>query len=91
MSRVRDIFFDEFYNELESTKTNFLIEDEVVKPPILKNVVNQHWIQFIPNIEDREEILISVDGGVQNSELAYGYFISVARACALIHVPNQPR
>jgi hypothetical protein len=71
--------------------TNFLIEDEDVKLPILKNVINQHWIQFIPNIEDREEILISVDGGVQNSELAYGYFISVARACALIHVPNQPR
>jgi len=91
LSGVRDLFFDEFYNELERVAVNIEKEEPVENLPILREEVTSRWRPYSPDTEDREGALISVDGGVQYSRFAYGDFVSVARSCALVHWPGEDR
>ena len=92
MSQVRDLFFDEFYEELESViKGMEATQDEPGTPPILAEEVERHWNLYRPDPDNREGALVSVDGGVQLSRFAYGGFVTVGRALALIHWPGRDR
>ncbi|MCX6655262.1 MAG: hypothetical protein NTY03_09100, partial [Candidatus Bathyarchaeota archaeon] len=92
MSGVRDLFFDEFYAELDRVVSDIAMrEDELSKPPLLADDVRRHWIPYSYNEEDREGTLISVDGGIQQSDFAYGDFVAAGRAVALIHRSGEGR
>lgn len=92
MSGVRDLFFDEFYSELERVVGEIRNRDEKQpEAPLLAKEVARRWIYYSSNSEDRSETLISVDGGVQISDFAYGDFVVAGRACALIHRPGSDR
>lgn len=92
MSQVQDLFFDEFYEELERVVSGIKPEDEKPsEPSILTKEVQKCWYPYISNPEQRDEALISVDGGVQLSRFAYGGFVAVGRALALIHWPGRDR
>jgi hypothetical protein len=92
MSRVRDLFFDEFYEELERVVAGIAPpEEEPSEPSILADDVRRCWIPYTPKPEERDEALISVDGGVQLSRFAYGGFVAVGRALALVHSPGRDR
>jgi hypothetical protein len=92
MSGVRDLFFDEFYNELETAIEGYENnEDETSEPPHLADEFENRWHPYIPGERDQDEVFISVDGGVQISRFAYGGFVAVARACALTHTPEEGR
>ena len=92
MSGVRDLFFDEFYAELETAMEGYENnEDEASEPPRLADELSNRWHPYLPGDRDPSEALISVDGGVQISRFAYGGFIAVARACALAHTPGEGR
>ena len=92
MSRIRDLFFDEFYDELERVVAGIAPpEEEPSEPSILADDVKRHWIPYAPNPEERDEALISVDGGVQLSRFSYGGFVAVGRALALVHRPGRDR
>ena len=92
MSRVRDLFFDEFYDELERVADEIGAQrEENEAPPLLAPDVRGIWRDYIHDPKDRGEALISVDGGVQFSHFAYGDFVAVGRACALIHWPGRDR
>lgn len=64
----------------EPTKRSILFED-------LKNI----WKNFPKVTEIPQESLIAVDGGVQISDFAYGEFVVVGRACAIIQKHGQDR
>jgi hypothetical protein len=92
MSQVRDLFFDEFYEELERVVAGIEPEEETPREPsILADEVRRRWVPYAPDPEEREEALVSVDGGVQLSRFAYGGFVTVGRALALIHWPGRDR
>ena len=92
MSQVRDLFFDEFYEELERVVAGIEPEEETPsEPSILADEVRRRWTPYAPDPDDREEALISVDGGVQLSRFAYGGFVTVGRAIALVHWPGRDR
>jgi hypothetical protein len=92
MSGVRDLFFDEFYAELEAAMEGYENhEDETSEPPHLTDELRNRWHPYLSGERDTSEVLVSVDGGVQISRFAYGGFISVARACALAHAPGEER
>jgi hypothetical protein len=92
MSGVRDLFFDEFYAELESVMEGYVNhEDESSEPPRLADELTHMWHPYLPRERNPDEVLISVDGGVQISRFAYGGFVAVARACALAHAPDEGR
>ncbi len=92
MSQVRDLFFDEFYEELERVAKGIKLEEEKPsEPSILAREVQGCWLHYVPKIGEREEALISVDGGVQLSRFAYGGFVTVGRALALIHMHGEDR
>ena len=92
MSHVRDLFFDEFYEELERVAGGIKLEEErPSEPSILAGEVRGCWRPYIPDTGEREEALVSVDGGVQLSRFAYGGFVTVGRALALIHRPGEDR
>jgi hypothetical protein len=92
LSRIRDLFFDEFYDELERVVAGIAPpEEEPSEPSILADDVKRHWIPYAPNPEERDEALISVDGGVQLSRFSYGGFVAVGRALALVHRPGRDR
>jgi hypothetical protein len=92
LSQVRDLFFDEFYDELEKViKGIETTQEEPGTPPVLADEVERHWNPYQPDPDNREGVLISVDGGVQISNFAYGGLVTVARACALTHHPGQGR
>ena len=92
MSRVKDLFFDEFYSELERVAGEIAArEEEDVKQSILADEVKAKWIPYAGDSEDREGTLISVDGGIQQSDFAYGDFVAAGRAIALIHKPGEGR
>lgn len=92
MAQVRDLFFDEFYEELEKVINGIeVVQEESGTLPILSDEVKRHWNPYSPDPNNREGILISVDGGVQISNFAYGGLVTVARACALTHHPSQSR
>ena len=90
MSQIRDLFFDEFYDELERVTSKITPEDErPSKPSVLSSEVRRCWVPYVPNPDRGKEVLISVDGGVQTSRFAYGDFVVVGRAMALIHSPGK--
>jgi len=89
LPQVRDLFFDEFYAELERAVAGIeRNEEEAIAPPVLGEEMRRRWRPYLPDPEDRTEALISVDGGVQVSNFAYGNFVAVGRACALINRPE---
>lgn len=88
MTQVRDRFFDEFYEELERVLPGITPEEErSSEPSILADEIRRCWCPYIPNPEQRDEALISIDGGVQLSRFAYGRFVTVGRARAHVHQP----
>jgi hypothetical protein len=92
LAQVRDLFFDEFYEEMEKViKGIEATQEEPGTPPILADEVERHWNLYQPDPDNREGVFISVDGGVQISNFAYGGLVTVARACALTHHPGQGR
>lgn len=91
MSQVRDLFFDEFYAELMAVAEGIQAsEEEPGPPPALADELLRRWSPYLPDPDNRPDTLISVDGGVQRSQYAYGGFVAVARAIALTHRPGQP-
>lgn len=89
---MRDLFFDEFYAELERVVSGITRnEDNARAPPVLMEEARRRWRPYLPDPEDRGEVLVSVDGGVQVSNFAYGDFVAVGRACALAHRPGEER
>lgn len=92
MSRVRDIFFDEFYEELERAVSSLRNEEIRVEPPIeMIEAVRNRWHEYEPAEMPSSLTLVAVDGGVQRSEFSHGWNISVGRACALIRSPEEER
>jgi len=92
LSGVRDLFFDEFYSELERVAGEIAARDEEEpKQSILADEVRDKWVPYTHDSEDREGTLISVDGGIQQSDFAYGDFVAAGRAIALIHKPGEGR
>ena len=92
MSGVRDLFFDEFYSELERVVGEIAARNEdEPKPSILSDEVKAKWVPYASDSNDREGTLISVDGGIQQSDFAYGDFVAAGRAIALIHKPGEGR
>jgi hypothetical protein len=92
LSGVRDLFFDEFYSELERVAGEIEARDEEdSKRSILADEVKARWVPYASNSYDREGTLISVDGGIQQSDFAYGDFVAAGRAIALIHKPGEGR
>ncbi|HIH89506.1 TPA: DNA double-strand break repair nuclease NurA [Candidatus Bathyarchaeota archaeon] len=91
MSGVRDLFFDEFYSELERVAGEIAArQEEEAKPSILADEVKAKWVPYAGDGE-REGTLISVDGGIQQSDFAYSDFVAAGRAIALIHKPGEGR
>ena len=92
MSGVRDLFFDEFYSELERVVGEIAARNEEdSKRSILAEEVKARWMHYAGDSEDRDGTLISVDGGIQQSDFAYGDFVAAGRAIALIHKPGEGR
>ena len=91
MSGVRDLFFDEFYAELETAMEDYVNHEDDSEPPRLADELTNRWHPYLPGERDPDEVLVSVDGGVQISRFAYGGFVVVARACALAHSPGEGR
>jgi len=89
LSRIRDVFFDEFYDELERVAVGIEKEERPDQPPLLADEARGRWHPYTPDPGSRDGALVSVDGGVQFSSFAYGDFVAVARACALVHVPGR--
>ena len=90
MPQARDLFFDEFYAELERVVAGIKRREEAAEaPPLLADEARGRWHPYMPEAEDRGEVLVSVDGGVQFSSFAYGDFVAVGRACALVHGPGK--
>lgn len=89
MSQIRDLFFDEFYTELERVAFGLSQEQTPIEPLLLRGQLEQNWHSYVPDADDRHEALISVDGGVQMSIFAYGDMVVVARSCALVHWPER--
>ena len=89
MSQVRDLFFDEFYQELERAVQELSPDQpDPRSPPLLRDELLKHWNPHDPDTGDRADALISTDGGVQVSRYAYGGFVTVGRALALTHRPG---
>jgi hypothetical protein len=92
LSGVRDLFFGDFYSELERVAGEIAARDEdESKPSILSEEVRAKWVPYTHDSDDREGTLISVDGGIQQSDFAYGDFVAAGRAVALIHKPGEGR
>ena len=92
MPQTRDLFFDEFYEELERVAGSVgADEDNAESSPLLARDVQGVWNPYVHDPRKRPEPLISVDGGVQFRNFAYGDFVSVGRACALVHWPGRDR
>jgi hypothetical protein len=92
MSGVRDLFFDEFYNELERAIDGYeKNQNDLSGSSYLIKEFRDAWCPYSPVEPNFDEVLISVDGGVQISRFAYGGFIAVARACAITHTRGKER
>jgi len=92
LSKTRDLFFDEFYEELERVASGIQEEgEETPTPPVLAEEARRRWHPYAPDPEERGEALVAVDGGVQVSSFAYGGFVAVGRALALTHRPGRDR
>ena len=81
MSGVRDLFFDEFYSQLDRVVCEIKGRNEQqVNPPLLASEHTERWTKYVHDPKNRSETLISVDGGVQVSDFAYGDFVASGRA-----------
>ena len=89
LPKVRDLFFDEFFGELERVAANIEMDEVIDEPPLLIDELSSRWREYRADTQGRDDALISVDGGVQYSNFAYGDFIVVSRACALVHWPGH--
>lgn len=90
MSGIRDLFFDEFFEELNGVAAG-VNGDLVSGPSVLVDVLLRHWFSYVGDSGSRDEVLVSVDGGVQVSDFAYGGFVAAARACGVIHRKGEGR
>ena len=89
MPQTRDLFFDEFCDELERVVSGIsAAEEREEAPPLLMEAARERWRPYVSDPGNRGETLVSVDGGVQFSTFAYGDFVAVGRACALVHGPG---
>jgi hypothetical protein len=82
---VVDLFFEEFYEELERVVEGLSKRGEPKPLPAVVRLLRERWHPYIPRQVEGGRTLIAVDGGVQSSAFAYGGFVSVGRACALIY------
>jgi hypothetical protein len=89
LARIKDLFFDEFYQELEKVMVDIEKDSIPLPPPLLRHELTSKWNKYSTDHKKREGALISVDGGVQFSSFAYGDFVAVGRACALVHWPDH--
>jgi len=53
LPRIRDMFFDEFYEELEKVALGISEDDLVTEPPLLSEEVRKHWHPFKADHENR--------------------------------------
>jgi len=89
MSQTRDIFFSEFFEELERTVIGLKSEDIRIEPPDkVIEAVRRRWHEY-EAVERSSFTLVAVDGGVQRAEFSYGWTVSIGRACALIYNPDE--
>jgi hypothetical protein len=92
LNGVKDLFFDDFYSELERVAGEIAAKDEdEPRQSILADEVRTKWVPYTQDSDEREGTIISVDGGIQRSEFAYGDFVAAGRAIALIHKPGEGR
>jgi len=90
MSQVRDIFFEEFYRELERVVAGLRGEELRMEMPLqLVEALRRRWHEYEPSEDLSPLTLIGVDGGVQQSRFSHGWTVSVGRACALIRSPGE--
>ncbi len=85
LSRVVDLFFEEFYEELERVVEGLRGRIEPKPLPAVVRMLRRRWRSYMPKPRGNEGVVIAVDGGVQSSTFAYGGFAAVGRACALIY------
>jgi hypothetical protein len=80
LSQARDLFFDEFYSELEDVVKGIQgWEEKAGAPSILAPEARSRWRVYCPDTGGRSDPIVSVDGGGQISRFAYGGFVAVAR------------
>lgn len=89
MPQVRDLFFEEFYEEFERVIRSLKGVEEGAHLPKLSKEVADRWINYVFKPPENDATLISVDGGVQFSDFAYGGFIATGRGCALINAQGR--
>ena len=85
LSRVVDLFFEDFYEELERVVQGLRGRAEPRPLTAVVRLLRRRWRGYMPRPEGFEGVVIAVDGGVQSSTFAYGGFAAVGRACALIY------
>ena len=85
MSGMVDLFFEEFYEELERAVEGLRGRGEAKPLPAVVRMLRRRWRSYMPRPRGSEGVIIAVDGGVQSSTFAYGGFTAVGRACALIY------
>jgi hypothetical protein len=92
MSQMRDIFFGEFFEELERTALSLKSEDLVIMPPDkVIEAARRRWHEYEPAERSSSFTLVAVDGGVQRAEFSHGWAVSIGRACALIYSPEEEK
>jgi len=90
MAQMRDIFFPEFYEELQNELGSMAHGNLHEQPdPAVAEKLRTRWHLLGPSQPDTSLIPIAVDGGIQQSSFSDGVIVSVARACALICHPNR--
>jgi len=90
LSQVKDIFFDEFYEELGRAVNSIKSEDmKTEPPPRMVEALRNRW-HLHEGAESPEPFsLVAVDGGVQHTEFSHGWSASIGRACAIVQSPNH--
>ena len=91
MPRMVDLFFEEFYEELERAVEGLKRREEAKPLPAVVRMLRRRWRSYMPRPRGNEGAVIAVDGGVQSSTFAYGGFTAVGRACALIYSGGESR
>jgi len=88
--QMRDIFFDEFYEELEQTVSNLRSEDIRITPPDrVIEALRQRWHEHGSAKRSSSLTLVAIDGGVQRAQYSHGWTVSIGRACAFIYSPEE--
>jgi len=88
--QMRDIFFDEFYEELEQTVSKLRKEDiGMTAPDKVIDALRQRWHEYKPAERSSLFTLVAVDGGVQRAQYLHGWTVSIGRACAFVYGPEE--